>query len=50
MFQMKEEDKTPKQELSEVETDSLPDKKFRILFVKMIKEFSEEKWMYRGRN
>ena len=48
MFQMKEQDKVP--ELSEVEMDSLPDKKFRILFVKMIKEFSEEKWMYRGRN
>ena len=26
MFQMKEEDKTPKQELSEVEMDSLPDR------------------------
>ena len=35
---MKEQDKTPEEELSEVETDNLPKKEFRVIIVKMIKE------------
>ena len=30
MFQMKEKDKTPKEELSEEETGNLPEKKFTV--------------------
>ena len=35
---MKEQDKIPEEELSEVETGNLPEKEFRIVIVKMIKE------------
>ena len=38
MFQMKEQDKTPEEELSEVEIDNLPEKEFRVMIIKMIKE------------
>ena len=38
MFQMKEQDKTPEEELSEVEIGSLPEKEFRVMIVKKIKE------------
>ena len=38
MSQMKEQDKTPEEEISEVETDNLPKKEFRVIIVKMIKE------------
>ena len=37
MFQMKEQDKTPK-ELSEVEIGNLPEKEFRVMIIKMRKE------------
>ena len=37
MFQMKEQDKTP-EELSEVEIGNLPDKDFKVMMVKMIRE------------
>ena len=37
MFQMKEQEKTP-EELSEVEIGILPEKEFRVMIVKMIKE------------
>ena len=37
MFQMKEKDKTPEEELSEVEIGNLPEKEFRVMIVKMIK-------------
>ena len=36
MFQMKEQDKTPENQLNEVEIGSLPEKEFRITIVKMI--------------
>ena len=38
MFQTKEQDKTPKQQLSEVEIGSLPKKEFRVIIIKMNQE------------
>ena len=38
MFQTKEQDKTPEEELSEVEIGNIPEKEFRVMIVKMIKE------------
>ena len=38
MFQTKEQDKTPEEELSKVEIGNLPKKEFRVVIVKMIKE------------
>ena len=38
MFQMKEEAKTPGGELSEVEMGNLPEKEFKVMMIKMIKE------------
>ena len=38
MFQTKEQDKTPEEELSEVERSNLPDKEFKVMMVKMLKE------------
>ena len=39
MFQMKEQDKTPEEELSEMEIGNLSEKEFRVMTVKVIKEF-----------
>ena len=36
MSQMKEQDKTPEEQLSEVKIGNLPDKEFRVMIVKMI--------------
>ena len=38
VFQMKEQDKTPEEELSEVKIGYLPEKEFRVMIAKMIKE------------
>ena len=38
MFQMKEQDKSPEEELSEVEISNLPDKVFKVMIIKMFKE------------
>ena len=38
MLQMKEQDKIPEQQPSEVETGNLPEKEYRVTFAKMIKE------------
>ena len=38
MYQMKEQDKTPQKELNEVEIGNLPEKKFRIMIVKVIQD------------
>ena len=38
MLQMKEQDKTPEEELSEVEITSLPDKEFKVMIIKIINE------------
>ena len=37
IFQTKEQDKTP-EELSEVEIGNLPEKEFRVMIIKMMKE------------
>ena len=36
MSQMKEQDKTPEQQLNEVEIGNLPEKEFRVMIVKTI--------------
>ena len=38
MYQMKEQDKTPEEQLNEVEIGNLPEKEFRIMIVKMIQD------------
>ena len=38
MYQMKEQDKTSEKQLNEVEIGNLPEKGFRIMIVKMIKD------------
>ena len=38
IFQTKEQDKTPEDELSEAEINNLPDKKFWVMIIKMVKE------------
>ena len=38
MFHMKEKDKTPEEELSDVEIANLLKKEFKVMTVKMIKE------------
>ena len=38
MFQIKVQDKTPEEELSEVEIGNLLEKEFRVVIIKMIKE------------
>ena len=38
MFQTKEQDKTPQEQLNEVEIDKLPEKEFRVMIVKMIQD------------
>ena len=36
MSQMKEQDKTPEQQLNEVEIGNLPEKEFRVMIVRMM--------------
>ena len=38
MFLLKKKDKTPEEELSEVEISNLPNKEFNIMIIKMLKE------------
>ena len=38
MFQMKEQDKTPEEQLSDMEIGNVPKKEFRVMIVKMIQE------------
>lgn len=35
MFQMKRQDKTPEEQISEVKTGNLPEKEFRVMRVKV---------------
>ena len=42
MYQMKEQDKTPEKQLSEVEIGNLPEKEFRIMIVKMIQDLGKK--------
>ena len=41
MFQMKEQDKTPENQLNEVEIGNLPEKEFRITIMKMIQDLGK---------
>ena len=41
MYQMKEQDKTPEKQLNEVEIGNLPEKEFRIMIVKMIRDLGK---------
>ena len=38
MFQMKKQNKTPEEELNEVEIGNISNKKFNVMIVKMFKE------------
>ena len=40
MLQMKEHDKVPEKELNKMETNNLPDAKFKTLIIRMLNEFS----------
>ena len=41
MYQMKEQDKTPKKQLNKVEISNLPEKEFRIMIVRMIQDLGK---------
>ena len=41
MFQMRKQDKTPEEQLSEVEIGNLPEKEFRVMTVQMMKELGK---------
>ena len=41
MFQMKEQDKIPGEELNEVEISDLPNKEIKVMTIKMIKELEK---------
>ena len=40
---MKEQDKTPEQQLSEVETGNVPEKEFRVLIVKITEDLRKRR-------
>ena len=42
MAQMKEQIKTPEKQLNKMEISNLSDAEFKILFIRMIKELSED--------
>ena len=42
MAQMKEQVKTPEKELNEVEISNLSDAEFKTLFIRILKELSED--------
>ena len=41
MFQTKKQDKTPEEQLSEMEIGNLPEKEFRVIIVKMIQDLGK---------
>ena len=41
MFQMKGQDKTPGKQLNDMETGNLPEKKFRMMMMKMIQDLGK---------
>ena len=49
MLHMKEQDKTPGDQLSEAETGNLSEKEFRIMIPKMIPRTLEKEWKQRAR-
>ena len=49
MFHTKEQDKTPEEQLCDVEIDNLPKKEFRVMIVKWSKNLGKE-WIHRARS
>lgn len=47
MSQMKEQDKTPEEQLSEVEIGNLSEKDFRVMLIRMIQDFGGKKYRQR---
>ena len=43
MYQLKEQHKSPKKQLNEVEIGNLPEKEFRIMIVKMIQDLGKRR-------
>ena len=41
MFQVKEQNKNPEEQLSEVDIDSLPKKEFRVMIIKVNQELGK---------
>ena len=48
MYQVKEQDKTPEEQLTEVEIGNISEKEFRVIIVKMIQDL-EKDWRHRLR-
>ena len=48
MYQVKEQDKTPEEQLTEVEIGNLSEKEFRVMIVKRIQDI-EKDWRHRLR-
>ena len=46
MYQVKEQDKTPEEQLTELEIGNLSEKEFRVMIVKMIQDL-EKDWRHR---
>ena len=46
MYQVKEQDKTPEEQLTELEIGNLSEKDFRVMIVKMIQDL-EKDWRHR---
>ena len=42
MFQTKEQDKTPEEQLTEMEIGNLPEKEFRIMIVRMMQDLRKK--------
>ena len=43
-YVLKEQEKTPEEQLRDVEIGNLPEKEFRVMTVKMIQEILEKEW------
>ena len=50
MFQMKEKEKTLEEELRDVEIGNLPEKEFRVMVIKMVKELRRRMNSQREKN
>ena len=50
MFQMKEKEKTLEEELRDVEIGNLPEKEFRVMIIKMVKELRRRMNSQREKN
>lgn len=49
MFQVKEQDKNPQEQLNKVEIGNLSEKEFRLMILKMIQDLRKE-WRHRLRS